>query len=128
MFAEAVRGNIAAALGWPALNGWTVADCHAIGLCVQRMLLPAWYASALTPYCPRSEIPAGGSLTKAAIAAGAGGPAVLPASHVPAATSGGLPPLPPQAAAAAAQAARHRSNSSGANSSIIFFHIHFIFN
>ena len=33
-FGEAVRGEMAAALGWPALSGWSVRDAHQLHQCV----------------------------------------------------------------------------------------------
>jgi hypothetical protein len=95
VFAEAVRDEMAAALHWPAVNGWSVREAHALMHELNH---------------------GGGPLSRAAIAAAAGEPVEVgeaetasDAAASPPVAQAPLPPLPP--ASPAALAARHRGGS-----------------
>ena len=95
VFAEGVRDEMAAALHWPAVNGWSVREAHA---------LMHEYSHG------------GGPLSRAAIAAAAGAPVEVQEAESPDAAAASpavapLPPLPP--ASPAALLARRGGGGSG---------------
>jgi hypothetical protein len=102
LFAEGVRSEMATALGWPALEGWTVRDGHALlhelahgggPICSAAAAAATSETGDCVPFSASSAV---APHTAGAPAASAGAPA-------------GAPPLPAAAPAAGTPlAARHR--------------------
>ena len=95
VFADSVRAEMAAALRWPAVNGWSVREAHALMHELSH---------------------GGGPLTRAAIAAAAGAAvevqeAATPDAATASPAAASLPPLPP--ASPAALLARRGGGGSG---------------